>query len=827
LNSQRALKSTMKNIFLALILIGLTPKLYAQRPQGGGPGNFTKLKIEGAVIDKETQEPLEYATISLVNERFPERIQGGITDTKGKFNLEVFPGKYDVTVEYIGFDKITLKDKMIQSNVDLGTFQLEIAAEALEGVELVGERTEVEIRLDKRIYNVGKDITVRGGSVADVLDNVPSVSVDVEGNVALRGNENVRILINGKPSGLVGLSGPQGLRSLPAESIEKVEVVTSPSARYEASGTAGILNIILKKEELEGFNGSFIVNGGLPTTYGGNATLNWRTKKMNIFSTTSLRNSESRGGGIFESENFNPVSFVNEDRDYQRNRNSVFFNLGAEYYFDDKTSLVVSGFVRKSNNESNNTTEIDNLNSAGVVIDQFGRYQFEEELDNSQQLTANFTKKFDDKGHELIIEFQTEASGENESDLAENTRTFNQESDTTEDQKRTLLQMDYVWPVNENTQFELGYRGDYSFQETDYNVFDLLDSGRTVNNQLTNFLGFTQNVNAAYTQFGQKIDKFSYLMGLRMEKTHIEIDQKTADIYKEKDYLDWFPTLNFSFEFTEKENITLGYSRRIRRPRSWSLNPFRSLTSLTFFRQGNPDLDPSYSNLFDFGYLKRWDKFTFNGSVYYQKATQVIERITESTGAFVVVSEDPLIELPEFRSTSVNISENIRTGTEFTLTYTPKRKVRISGNFNIFNSETIGSYKGIALDREIVSWFARINSSFPLPFGINTQLNGFYFGPRANAQTESKGVVQFSGALNKPMFNDKATLSFRVSDILNSSRRKSTTETADFRNYTEFQWRQPSYIFTFTYRINERKMDRRRNNRGGQFDGGGGEEPEF
>jgi len=325
LNSQRALKSTMKNIFLALILIGLTPKLYAQRPQGGGPGNFTKLKIEGAVIDKETQEPLEYATISLVNERFPERIQGGITDTKGKFNLEVFPGKYDVTVEYIGFDKITLKDKMIQSNVDLGIFQLEIAAEALEGVELVGERTEVEIRLDKRIYNVGKDITVRGGSVADVLDNVPSVSVDVEGNVALRGNENVRILINGKPSGLVGLSGPQGLRSLPAESIEKVEVVTSPSARYEASGTAGILNIILKKEELEGFNGSFIVNGGLPTTYGGNATLNWRTKKMNIFSTTSLRNSESRGGGIFESENFNPVSFVNEDRDYQRNRNSVFF----------------------------------------------------------------------------------------------------------------------------------------------------------------------------------------------------------------------------------------------------------------------------------------------------------------------------------------------------------------------------------------------------------------------------------------------------------------------------------------------------------------------
>ena len=813
----------MKRLIVVLFLFGLSISGFSQQPGGK---KFKKIKIEGVVIDKETQDPLEYTTISLLNDSSPDLIQGGITDKNGKFIIEVFPGKYNITLEYIGFDKIILKDKVISINEDFGIFELEIVAESLNEVELVGERTEVEIRLDKRIYNVGKDITVRGGSVADVLDNVPSVSVDVEGNVALRGNQNVRILINGKPSGLVGLSGPQGLRSLPAESIEKVEVVTSPSARYEASGTAGILNVILKKEELEGFNGSFILNGGAPTTYGGNATLNWRTKKLNIFSTTSLRDSESRGGGDFESENFNPVRFVNEDRDYQRNRKSIFFNLGAEYYFNDDTSLTISGFVRTSDNESNNNTKIDNLNAAGVVVDQFGRYQFEEEIDNSQQFTTNFTKKFDDKGHELVIEFQTESSEEDESDLAENTSTFNQESDTFEDQSRTLLQMDYVWPVNENTQFEIGYRGDFSLQETDYNVFDLLDNGRTPNTELTNFLGFTQKINAAYAQFGKKINKFSYLIGLRMEKTHIEIDQKTTKIFKEKDYTDWFPTLNFSFEFTEKENITLGYSRRIRRPRSWSLNPFRSLTSLTFFRQGNPNLDPSYSNLFDLGYLKRWNKFTFNSSVYYQKATQVIERITETTGELVVVSVNPLVELPEFRSTSVNLSENIRTGTEFTLTYSPKRQVRLSGNFNIFNSETIGFYKEVPLDRKIISWFMRFNSSFPLAFGINTQLNGFYFGPRANAQTESKGVVSFSGALNKPMFNDKATLSFRVSDIFNSSRRKSTTETADFRNYTEFQWRQPSYVFTFTYRINERKMGKRRNNRRGSLNDGG-EESDF
>ena len=271
-----------KHLILALGLFATT--VFGQQPQTNGRPPVKKIKLTGTVIDQETQEVLEYATISLVNKRFPDRIQGGITDSKGKFNLDVFPGKYNVTIEYIGFDKIQYDEKVLRADENLGIIALQIAAESLDEIELVGERTEVEIRLDKRIYNVGKDITVRGGSVADVLDNVPSVSVDVEGNIALRGNQNVRILINGKPSGLVGLSGPQGLRSLPAESIEKVEVVTSPSARYEASGTAGILNIILKKEELEGFNGSFVVNGGLPTTFGGNASLNWRTKKVNIFS---------------------------------------------------------------------------------------------------------------------------------------------------------------------------------------------------------------------------------------------------------------------------------------------------------------------------------------------------------------------------------------------------------------------------------------------------------------------------------------------------------------------------------------------------------------
>ena len=625
----KLLTSKLALLGLFFFTVSLT---FAQRPQ-----DFKKLIITGKVIDVETQEPLEYATITLRNQRRPEMLQGGITKADGSFSIEVFPGKYNISTEYISFKTITQEGVMIRSNKDLGTINLEIEASALDGVELVGERTTVEIRLDKRIYNVGKDITVRGGSVSDVLDNVPSVSVDVEGIVSLRGNDNVRILINGKPSGLVGLSGPEGLRQIPAESIEKVEVVTSPSARYDAAGTAGILNIILKKNELDGFNGSIVVNGGIPKNFRGSASLNWRTEKVNIFTTTSVGDSESEGGGLFNSEYFNgtdPSNFSNERRNYDRGRKNFFTNLGLEYIVDDKTSLTVTGFYRKSDNNSLVSTYIESINASGTFNSE--RFENEVELDETKQFTANYTKKFDDKGHELVAEFQYETSTEDEdSDI---TSAIPEEVFTAESQKRILYQLDYVWPIDENTQFEIGYRGNFKTQVNDYNV-SIEDNNVFVRNtDLSNILAYTENVNAAYTQFGKKIDKFSYLLGLRMEHSNIIIDQRTTNVKVEKNYADWFPTVNLSYEMNEKENVTLGFSRRIRRPRGWSLNPFPSRSSITFFRQGNPDLDPSYSNTFDLGYLKRWEKFTFNGSVYFQKSTQNIERITEETGDLVEVT---------------------------------------------------------------------------------------------------------------------------------------------------------------------------------------------
>ena len=825
----------MNKFYYLIFVFTLSFFSLAQRPSN--IPNIKKINIIGNVVDSETGQPLEYATVTLKNNRFPDRIQGGITNEKGVFDLQIFPGKYNILIEYIGFNTVKYEGKVIRKNTDFGKILMIFSENQLEEIELIGERTEVEIRLDKKIYNVGKDIMVRGGSVADVLDNVPSVSVDVEGNVALRGNDNVRILINGKPSGLVGISGPQGLRSLPAESIEKVEVVTSPSARYDAEGTAGILNIILKKEKLEGINGTLTGSLGIPKNNRTSANLNWRTKKLNIFTTNTLSDNLTNGNSFNDNEYYNgndPSTFLKEKRISERNRKSFFTSYGLEYYFNDKTSLTLSTFYRKSDRESNTNNDIQELNFAGKSLNLVKRAENEDEKDISKQYSANFFKDFKKEGHRFTALFQYEESYEDEfSNITNQTlipiiSEINYEKVINDqNQRRILAQSDYVLPIDENTQFEIGYRGRFSTQKTDYQVSYLIDSNYELDTNLSNYLVYKEYVNAAYTQFGKKINKFSYLLGLRMEDSKIEIDQQTTNDKTIKNYTDLFPTLNLSYKLNDKESFTLGYSRRLRRPRSRFINPFPSRSSIINIFQGNPDLDPTYSNAYDIGYLKRWETLTLNSSVYYQKATKAFTFIRQDSGETVIItgeennSSNPIVEVPVIRLFPINLSVNNRFGSEFSISYFPSRKVRLSGNFNLFSSEIIGDYKGESFDAKNLSWFARFNSTIKLPGSIDWQTRFFYRGPSENAQTKRKGNLRFSGALNKEILNKKGTISIRATDLLNTSKRKSETFTETFSSYGEFQWREPSYVLTFTYQINPNKNKKRnqRNNGNGENEG--------
>ncbi|NAS30108.1 TonB-dependent receptor [Flavobacteriaceae bacterium R38] len=819
-----------KTILIALAFVFLLKSevIFAQRPQ------ISKIKVSGKVIDKETNQPLEYATVSLQHTRRANILTGTITDEKGNFEVDIFPGNYNIKVEYLTFKTLEIKNQNLTSSSNLGVYSLQMDVAVLEGVEVVAERAQVEIRLDKKIYNVGKDLTVKGGSVSDVLDNVPSVSVDVEGNISLRGNDNVRILINGKPSGLVGLSSTDALRQLPADAIEKVEVITSPSARYDAEGTAGILNIILKRGKGEGLNGSVSANTGIPGNHGLSLNLNYRTKNFNIFNTSAYNYRDIPGDAENNSENFfSNNRFVEEDRDFDRVRNGYNINTGIEYFLSDKATLTGSFLYRNSDNSSdtdNNTVRFDpdrNLISRSIRIDN------SEEDDETFQYSLNYTQNFKKDGHRLTADFQYEDSEEDEFSLITEEEFIADTPDelenvrTLEDQKRVLAQADYVLPIGKNAQFEAGYRGNFRELDTDFSV-DTLNINTGVldrDTNLSNRLIYEEDVNAFYSQYGGKIKKFSFLLGLRTEITNVTVNQVTTNEVSNQDYTSLFPTINLGYEFSQTSSITLGFNRRIRRPRSRFINPFPSRSSESNLFQGNPNIQPAFTNAFDFGFLKRWKKFTLNASAFYQRSTDVFQFITFTDPDQRTDNGDLInIRFP------TNLSTNDRYGITTTLSYNPYKWWRLNGNINIFYSETDGDFTFVNddgdeffqnFDNTNVSWFARINSTVKLPAKIDWQSRLFYRGPNENAQTRTEGIFSLNLAFSKDILKDKGTLSLNISDVFNSSRRRSETLT-DFNFIdSEFQFRRTTARLNFTYRFNQSKRDAQRRNRNQQnFDNG-------
>jgi len=803
---------------LSLVIFLITLATYAQRPQGRGGQRPNPIIISGIVLDQETNEPLEYATLVLQSLRDTTKITGGITNAEGKFSVETMPGRYNVSVEYISFTSYKLDAQVYRTSTDLGTIKLAPDVAQLEGVEVIAEKTTVEIRLDKKIYNVGKDLTVSGGTVSDVLDNVPSVSVDVEGNVQLRGNDDVRILIDGKPSAITGLNSTEALQQLPAESIEKVEVITSPSARYDAEGSGGIINIVLRRSKLSGINGALTANVGDPTRFGLNGNLNYRTGDVNIFTNTGY-NYRKAPGNTFNNTNFfdQNGSFTNsitENGESERLRKGINANFGIEWYVNESSSITQSIFIRSSDN-TNETTN--NFSQRDMSLNETSGFRFdaETEKDDTFQYSFNYDKKFNDSGHKLTYAFQYETSEEVEASLIQQNGFDSETVRTAEDQRRVFMQADYVLPIGENHQFEMGYRGDFNRLETDYDVAFIqptIDELGITNP--SNVLDFKETINAVYAQFGSKIKKFNYLAGLRYEATRLIINQIESNDFSRNNFDGFFPTLNLNYEFTEKQSLSLGYNRRLRRPRSFFLNPFPSRSSPTNLFQGNPKLTPSFSNQIDFGYLNRFEKVTLNASIYFQRATDVITFITEDTG------EDTFFDGQQvsiLRRTPVNLAKNDRYGFEFTTSYRPSKKWNINGNFNMFNLITRGDFNGQNFDAENLSWFVRLNNKITLFKSIDWQTRFFYRGPRETAQSRSKGIASVSLAFSKDLFKEKASLALNISDLFNSRKRVSETFTPFFENDSESQRRVRSVNLSFTYRFNQKKK------RGGERRGGGDE----
>ncbi|MDP5081598.1 MAG: TonB-dependent receptor [Winogradskyella sp.] len=812
-----------------------------------------KVKVEGIVLEQGSNIPLEYATITFKEKPDNKIVAGDITNSEGKFSIEVSVGTYDISVEYISYKTKNYFDKTISENINLGTVALDIDLETLDEVEIVAERTTVEIKLDKKVYNIGKDLTTAGGTVSDALNNVPSVTVDIEGAISLRGNENVRILINGKPSALAGFGDSNILSQLPAEAIERVEVITSPSARYDAEGTAGILNIILRQKETLGFNGSVNLTAGNPDNLGLSASLNFRTEKFNIFSTLSWR--------YFDAPriSFNDVTYfdrvvdgnlitpeyrrIREDQDVERLNRKYNGNIGMEYFLDSSSSITGSIFYRLGSDADISLNNSERYNN-DTVVERTLRREKQTEQDKSYQLALNYVKTFgDDSDHKLTADLQFEDSTEdgftflNEDYIITdqiNPEPFQIEQElTSEDQKEFLIQADYILPISEDSRFEAGFRSTLENTITDYRLDqeDLSTGNLVINDTITNIFDYDENVNAVYTQYGSKLGKFSFLLGLRLEHTQLKgkIDSRLTDEELieafgfpidtdfDNNYLGLFPTVNLIYNLNgsdsdNEESITLGYNRRINRPRSRFLNPFPTRSSRTNVFQGNPNLQPAFSSTFDLGYLKRWDKLTLTSSIYYQYETDSFERVQENTGRQTTDGIDIIRTIP------INLSTNQRTGTEFGILYNPNKWLRLNSSFNFFQFNTDGEFNGVDYSAKNTSWFARFSSKVTLPGKIDWQTNANYRGAEQDAQSDTEGLFSIDLAFSKELLNNRLTASLNVRDLLNSRIQKSTTTTESFSRYNESQWRVRQINVSLIYRFNQQLKKRERSERGN--DGG-------
>ena len=815
----------MKNNTFFLFLFSIS-FIFSQQQEK----NKNEIIIQGTVIDGNTKQPLEYATVILKNKE-TSLLSGGLTDFNGNFKIATPQATYEVSVKYISFKSKIFPVEEININKKFGIIALYENTNSLNEIVIVAEKTTVDIRLDKKIFNIGKDLSIRGGNASDVLGNVPSVQVDVEGNVSLRGNENVTILIDGRPSALVGMNGADALRQIPAEAIEKVEVITSPSARYDAEGTAGILNIILRKNKLVGFNGSLQLDLGIPERVGTAFNANWRTEKWNFFTNTGFRYNATPGNAFSDSDFLSSTAQnarVLESRKFGRLSRSLFTSFGAEYYLTPNSSVIGNIVFNSGNDDDVNTNDIKRFNSEGVINEATFRTESEGEDENRMQYTVDYVNNFNKNGRKLSISSQYSTEAENvlnnitEVDTSLNLLNDLEQVIEDQDENSGLFQVDYVHPVGEDIQYEAGYRGNY---RNIFNSFFLAERQDFENNGplipdagLNNSFNYEEFVNAAYFQYGQKFNKISLLAGVRYEYTSIEIAQQTATTKNNRSYGNLFPTVNLGFEFKDGENITLGYNRRIRRPRGRSLNPFPSRSSESNMYSGNVALNPVITDALDLGYLKRWDKFTLSTSLYYNISTDNWERIQEDTG-MLTDNGDPIT-----RRFPINLSTEERVGLELTLNYRPINAWNINSDFNLYNVTSAGDYKSLTtnvtqnFDFENTSFFIRLNQKISLPGKTDLQINTNYRGPSQNAQTKSKGVFGMNLAASKDLFDESASLSLNFSDVFNSSISQRTTILPNFlEQYSEFQWRDPQIRISFVYRFNQKKE---RERKGSGTDGG-------
>ncbi|HRY98771.1 MAG TPA: TonB-dependent receptor [Bacteroidales bacterium] len=804
-----------------LVLFILVHELIAQ-PRGQATPPQGSAVVAGKIVDESSGKAIEYANVALFSMRDSSLVTGGTTNIRGEYRIPSVPyGRYRLVANFIGYEKKEVNGLAVTPREEVTMvedLQLKPVSIVLEGAEITADRAAYEFRIDKKVVSVDQNINAAGGTAADVLENTPSVEVDIEGNVSLRGSSNFTVLVNGRPS---ILEGSDALQAIPAAQIKEIEIITNPSAKYDPEGTAGIINVITKKQQDRGINGVMNLGIGTNDKYRADLLLNYRTTRANYYGSIDYRDDHFKG----ERESYRELD-VNDTLNIlegtgSRNmaRGNMSGKLGMDYFITNKSTLGISANIGTFSFEHGGGARYHEWSSpAGEEIYYRSETSSPRERD-FYGFNLNFQHKYAPRDHQLdlFLDYANRSGGSNEttdewltdasfSNLGEPYhRTRAQEGQESHDMQ---FKADYVRPFWVG-KLETGWQTSLERESESYDFQELDASGTwTDNDRFSSSMDFSQDIHAGYATFGGEWGKLGYQAGLRAEYTNRVISTDEVGGEYTVDRMDWFPTLHLSQKLARDYQLQASYTRRIERPRGWDLEPFLNYIDKDNLRQGNPDLEPEYVNSMEFSAMKKWGMTYLSVETFYRNTENLITRL-------LTPLEDGVI-----LHTMTNLNEDHSLGMEAMFNYEVNEFLNFNLSGSVYRYQLNGEVNGNSVDKESTNWRSRLNANIKFGRATRLQLNTGYHGPSVTAQGTSRGMLMTSAALRQDFMKNRMTAVLNVRDIFATQKHDFTARSLGYYEHTVMQ-REPQVIqLTLTFRINDYKP--KRNGENGENGGNGG-----
>lgn len=786
----------MKNLYIiflvtiSLLTIQTYPQRNIDKPNYG--------KILGKVFDEDSKHSIEYANIVLLSIIDSSLINGTITDNSGQFVLSGIPqGKYLLEVRFIGYKSKLFNIEITSENksIDLGDIFISPDALELNDVVVQGERSPVSYQIDKKVIDVDKIQTVISGNAADVLQNVPSVTVDIEGNVSLRGSTNFTVLIDGRPS---IISAQDALQQIPASSIQNIEIITNPSAKYDPEGTAGIINIILMKNENLGLSGVINASAGLNNKYGSNFLFQYKTPGLNyIFGLDyNKRNfpgtSISRNTYLYE----NSTSYLNANGDSERGRIGFGIRGGLEFNLGESDFLsAILRYGTRDGNE-NSTLNYSNWSSTTPEILYYKSISNSSRTGQFGGTNLTYIHKFNSIGHELKSEFNFGYNDGNESTLTESVKDnlFFDGKKTTEfgPSRDYELKIDYSLPFSEVSKFEAGLNSEIENSDENNELFELdTQTGEYLFQTLySNSTRYKDSYHAIYSTYNNEFGKFGAQLGIRTEYTYRTVKLLNRNQEFKIDRWDYFPTIHSSYKFSEVTQLMASYTRRIQRPHGWELEPFYTWTDANNVRIGNPALLPQFIDSYETGIQTYFGKLSISAEVYHRVTNNKIDRIRS------VYAENISLNSVE------NIGRDFSTGSEFMFIFNPIQYWNVNLMANLYNYKIEGILYNEPFSRESFNWNARFNNMFKIGANTQVQVNINYNSPGVSSQGKWEGFFTTDVSVKQDLFERKLALTLQVRDLLHTAKHESSSSGPDFYSYNFSEHESPILILNVRLNLN-------------------------